>query len=103
MAKRRYAEQGVCSPGDSVVACDVFLAHGGGHGLYVQDRRTEKIANFLWLTDKRREHTRSPLQSQVVRPRGSSPKFGDQLVSSLGGGTWTVMNWTLAFFAVLYA
>src|SRR5262249_39377375 len=31
VAKRRYAEQGACSPGDSVVACDVFLAHGGEH------------------------------------------------------------------------
>ena len=62
--------------------------------LYVQDRRTEKIANFLWLTDKRREHTHSLLRSQAVRPRGSSSKFGDQLVSSLGGGPWTVINGT---------
>ena len=31
MAKHRGAEQGTCSLGDSVVACDVFLAHGEEH------------------------------------------------------------------------
>ena len=35
--------------------------------LYVQDRRTEKMAHFLRLTDKRREHTHSLLRSQAVR------------------------------------
>jgi hypothetical protein len=33
--------------------------------LYVRDRRT-KMAHFLRFTDKRREHTHSLLQSQVV-------------------------------------
>jgi len=32
--------------------------------LYVQDRHTEEMAIFLWLADKRREHTHSPLWSQ---------------------------------------
>jgi hypothetical protein len=31
VAKHRCAEQGACSLGDSVVACDVFLAYGEGH------------------------------------------------------------------------
>src|SRR4029450_12731156 len=31
VAKRRYIEQGACSPGDSVVACDIFLAYEEGH------------------------------------------------------------------------
>lgn len=66
MAKRRYAEQGACSPGDSVVACDVFLAYGEGMRLYVQDRHTEAMAIFLPLADKRREHTHSPLRSQAA-------------------------------------
>ena len=41
--------------------------------LYVQDRHTEKMAIFLWLADKRREHTHSPLQSQAVHL--SRPQF----------------------------
>jgi hypothetical protein len=31
VAKRRYTEQGACSLGDSVVACDIFLAYEEGH------------------------------------------------------------------------
>ena len=31
VAKRGYTEQGACSPGDSVVACDIFLAYEEGH------------------------------------------------------------------------
>lgn len=47
--------------------------------LYVQDRHTEEMAIFLWRADKCREHTHSPLRSQVVRlSRGSSSKCGDQ-------------------------
>jgi hypothetical protein len=34
--------------------------------LYVQDRHTEEMAIFLWLADKRREHTHSPLWSQAI-------------------------------------
>jgi len=66
VAKRRYAEQGACSPGDSVVACDVFLAHGGGHEALRPSLLHRTIAIFLWLADKCREHTHSPLWSQAV-------------------------------------
>jgi len=31
VAKRGHIEQGTCSPGDSVVACDIFLAYEEGH------------------------------------------------------------------------
>src|SRR5712691_5921547 len=43
------------------------LPTGEGMRLYVQDRHTEEMAIFLWLADRRREHTHSPLQSQAVR------------------------------------
>ena len=73
VAEHRCAEQEPALRGDSIVACDVFLPTRKGMKLYVRDRRT-KMAHFLRLTDKRREHTHSPLRVKQYASRSSSPQ-----------------------------
>jgi hypothetical protein len=57
--------------------------------LYVQDRHTEKMTIFLRLADKRREHTHSPLQSQVVRLSRQQFSIWRSTGIELGGGPTT--------------
>ena len=78
MAKHRCAEREACSPGDSVVTCDVFLARGEDMRPYVRDVTQKKWRSFYGL----------PINAASIRILASGVKpYACESIQKLGRQT----------------